>query len=402
MKVVQINAVYGVMSTGRNVKEIYDFLLMHGHDCIVFYGELKGNYGDNVKFMGSDFSHKMHAIESRITGNAGHGSTQATRKVLKSLDEYKPDVVHLNNLHGNFINIKLLLQYLANKDIATVVHLHDCFFFTGGCMHYTTNKCYKWHSECKDCRFLKRWKNFIISNPAKRNLEDKIRLFSAIPRLAVCGVSKWITSQAQQSPAFKHAKIITNVYNWIDLEVFKPQTDETNIATKQELGIKNKQMLLGVASGWSREKGLDDFIKLAEKIADNQVIVLVGKMPPGIKLPNNILHLDATDNLSGLSKLYSAADIFVHLSKEETFGKVIAEALACGTPAIVYDSTAMPEIVDKKTGIVISQGDITSIAHNISYLSSKNLQTECRLRAEKYFGKTNNCSRILEIYNQLL
>lgn len=402
MKVVQINAVYGVMSTGRNVKEIYDFLLMHGHDCIAFYGELKGNYGDNVKFMGSDFSHKMHAIESRITGNAGHGSTQATRKLLKSLDEYKPDVVHLNNLHGNFINIKLLLQYLANKDIATVVHLHDCFFFTGGCMHYTTNKCYKWHSECKDCRFLKRWKNFIISNPAKRNLEDKIRLFSAIPRLAVCGVSKWITSQAQQSPAFKHAKIITNVYNWIDLEVFKPQTDETNIATKQELGIKNKQMLLGVASGWSREKGLDDFIKLAEKIADNQVIVLVGKMPPGIKLPNNILHLDATDNLSSLSKLYSAADIFVHLSKEETFGKVIAEALACGTPAIVYDSTAMPEIVDKKTGVVISQGDITSIAHNISYLSSKNLQTECRLRSEKYFGKTNNCNRILEIYNQLL
>lgn len=390
------------MSTGRNVKEISEFLTERGHECTTFYGEFKADYGNNVKFMGSDISHKIHGLTARISGDAGCGSTKATKELLSYLDNYKPDVVHLNNLHGNFINIHLILQYLAQKDIPTVVHLHDCFFFTGGCMHYSANQCYNWRKDCAGCKFLKRGHSYIFKLPAKKNLETKIHLFSAIPRLAVCGVSKWITSQAKISPVFTQAKIITNVYNWIDLDVFKPQSSIINNDTKRELNIENKQMLLGVASDWNAGKGLNDFLALSDNIMENQVIVLVGKMPPHVKIPHNIIHIEATDDVTELVKLYSAADIFVHLSKEETFGKVIAESLACGTPAIVYNSTAMPEIINTDTGVAVKPGDIQSVVNGIQFLKDNSLSDLCRKRAIENFSQNDNCQKILDVYNRIV
>lgn len=269
-------------------------------------------------------------------------------------------------------------------------------------MHYTSNNCYKWQTDCIGCQYLKRGKEFLFKNEAHRNLAQKTRLFQAIPRLAVCGVSEWTERQARMSPVFQNAKLISYVYNWIDLEVFTPQGYDADQVTRERYGIKNRQMILGVASGWGHGKGLEDFIVLSRRISDKQVIVLVGRIPKDTVLPSSIIHIEATDSMFELAKLYSAADIFVHLSKEETFGKVIAEALACGTPAVVYNSTAMPEIIDAVTGRVVEPGDIDRVLSNINELLSIDYENNCRQRAEQMFAKDTNCQCQLKIYHSII
>lgn len=401
MKIAQINAVYGILSTGRSAKELSDYLIERGHECITFYGNQKGNY-ENTVFVGNNLSHKIHAMESRLTGNAGHGSYLATQKLIKQLNRYNPDVIHLRNLHGNFVHIPLLLKFLIKKDIPTVLNLDDCFWFTGGCMHYTVNKCYKWQKgNCKDCKFLKFGENYWLRNNAYNNLNEKIKLIQAIPRLAVCGVSKWIADQARQSPAFKNAKIITHIYNWIDLDVFKPQGEVKDKATKEKLGLLNKKMVLGVAANWEHGKGLEDFIELSVRLPENISIVLVGKIPNYVSLPPNIISVTVTNNVQELAEYYSAADVFVHLSLEETFGKVIAEAMACGTPAIVYDSTALPELIKGKTGIILNAHDFKSITDAIETVPS-HPSSECIRQSKESFSLNRNCQNILSIYSDLI
>lgn len=402
MKIVQINAVYGIMSTGRNVMELSDFLKKEGNECITFYGGCQQPSEKDIYFMGSTLTHKIHALTSRLFSDAGRGSIIATKKLLRFLEEYKPDIVHLNNLHGNFIHINVLLEFLAKNDIPTVVHLHDCFFFTGGCMHYTSNDCFKWLVECDDCQFLQRGKNFIFSNRANRNLKNKIRLFSSIPRLAVCGVSKWTENEARRSPVFANAKIITHIYNWVDLDIFKPQSPKINDDTRKKLNIGNSPMILGVASVWGRAKGLNDFNKLAQLLTDF-TIVLVGRMPLNVNLAPNIIAVGSTESVHQLVRLYSASDVFVHLSLEETFGKVTAEALACGTPAIVYDSTASPELVSSDTGAVLKPGDIYSVAKAVTdILTAPQMSDACRTRAISLFDMSTNIRAQIKVYNDLI
>ena len=402
MKIARINAVYGIMSTGRSVQELDGYLTAEGHQCNSYYGECKADYGVNVKYLGTDFSHKLHALSSRMTGNAGHGSYSSTKRLIMELEEFKPDIIHLHNLHANFVHIPLLLNYIARKDIPTVVQLDDCFYFTGGCMHYTANGCDEWKRDCSDCKFLKRGKHYFFSNRARQNLAEKQRLFQAVPRLAVCGVSEWIANQAKQSPVFSKAKVITHVYNWIDLDLFTPQGAVSDAGIKKHLGISDRVMLLGVASGWSENKGLNGFLKIADSLDSRYAIVLVGQMPANVSLPSNVIHIPATENVGELAKFYSAADAFVHLSKEETFGKVIAEALACGTPAIVSNTTAMPELVDKTTGETVNPDDTNGIIAALGRINKAECSGACRKRAIENFSLTENCHQILSVYNSLL
>lgn len=401
MRVVQINAVYGIMSTGRTALQESDFLWSNGHECTTFYGECPGNY-DHAVYMGNTVSHKIHAVISRIAGDAGIGSWQATKHLLSFLKDYRPDIVHIRNLHGNFVHVPMLLKYLADNDIPTVVSLHDCWFFTGGCTHYTANSCDNWLDSCDNCQHLRRGSDFIFNNKSAQNLARKTRLFNSIPRLAVCGVSKWTENEARASSVFRNAKIITHIYNWVNLDSFKPESIDCNLQIRNRIGVGSSPMVIGIASGWSEKKGLSDFKKLATLLPDVK-FVLVGKMPENIDLPNNIIPAGLINEISQLAKLYSAADVFVHLSLEETFGKVTAEALACGTPAVVYDSTASPELVDRHTGRVATPGDIQSVAdYVIEILGMPSMTEACRARAEKLFDMNTNLKLQVEVYNELI
>ncbi len=400
MKIVLVNAVYGIMSTGRTYMELQKFLQDRGHECIVVYGEQEGDYPGTI-YMGSIFDHKCHALISRITGKAGCYSTLSTKKLICFLKEYQPEVVHLGNLHSNFINIPMLLRYLGENDIVTTLTLHDCYFYTGGCVHYTTKGCFQWKTGCRRCQFYREQRSWFFDR--SRYLQQyRVRSFGEIPRLGVIGVSNWITEEAKQSPVFSKTKLITRIYNWVNVDAFVPCGD----SAKKNLGISGKKMLLGVASVWGESKGLSDFIELAQKIGPGSRIVLVGKMPECVSLPENIISIPATNDLKELITYYSAADVFIQLSKEETFGKVVAEALACGTPAVVYRSTASPELVEDGCGFAVEtdtgvEGILDAVMEVLAQ-PKKNYLGRCRSKALESFSREKCCQRYIESWSKLL
>ncbi len=398
MRILQINAVSGVSSTGRTTTETSDYLNNNGHEGFVAYS-MGCSYYNGYK-IGSAFDTKIHGLLSRVFGKQGYFSRKATRRLCKYIHKLKPEVVHLRNLHSNYINLYLLLDFLAKNDIPTVITLHDCWFYTGKCTHYTTDGCYKWQAACGGCPRLKKDNPSWFFDQTATMLSDKKKWLTAIPRLAVVGVSDWITNEARKS-FLASAKILTRIYNWIDLDVFKP-TDSEEL--RKKLNLHDKFVILGVASGWSNSKGLDKFLEIAELLTEDMIVLLVGRNSDYIDCSSNIIHIDETHNVSELVGYYSLADVYVHLSQEETFGKTIAEALSCGTPAIVLNSTACPEIVDESCGIVVSDNQSISIISAIKEIqkNGKSLYTEnARTHVRKHFDARTNMAALLSLYQKL-
>lgn len=400
MKVLQINAVSGIRSTGRICTEIADYLNDNGDEGYIAYSEGLP-YEKGYKIDGK-IEKKLHGLLSRFFGLQAYFSHIGTKKLLQYINRLKPGIIHLHNLHGNFINLKLLLTYIAKKDIPTVLTLHDCWFFTGKCCHYTVDNCYKWMSECCDCPRIHKDNVSWFFDRTRKMFNDKKELFGKIPRLAVVGVSDWITDEANKS-FLTNASIIKRVYNWVDSNVFKPiDTDDL----RKKLNMNNKFIILGVASKWSEAKGIGMFIEIAEKINDNMVIILVGDIANDINLPKNIIHKKETNIINEIVQYYSMADVLLNMSIEETFGMVTAEALACGTPAIVIDSTACSEVIENNNfGIVVKNRSIKSIFNAIVLIKNKGkhfYSEKCRNRAINLFDKKKILNEYKLIYNSLM
>lgn len=398
MKILQINAVNGIGSTGRNCAEMTEYLIEKGHDCYTAYS--MGMNLKNSKCISPKWECKYHAFMSRLTGLQGYFSYFSTKNTIKLIKKVQPDIVHLNNLHSNYVNLNKLLKYLAEHDIATVVTLHDCWFFTGKCTHYTEQKCYKWQTGCDHCPQLKTDNKSWFFDRTFKMWTDKKNGFQKIPRLAVVGVSDWLTKEAEKS-FLSSAQIIQRVYNWIDLDVFCP-AEVSNL--RKKLGLQEKFVILGVASGWSDKKGLSSFLELSKYLEEDEMIILVGKLNTE-HLPNNILHIDATNNVQELAEYYSLADVFLQLSLEETFGKVVAEALACGTPVVTVDSTANGELVGNGCGIVLEKRNLEKMKDAIRQIKTNRKEyysEKCRKFAEINFDKKSCIDQIIKLYGRLL
>lgn len=400
MKVVQINAVCGSGSTGRICVELNEMLLAHGHEGIILYGNGSSDYAHSQK-VATPIGVKVHGLLSRVMGKNAAYSPLATRKLLRILKSYKPDVVHLHNLHGNYANLKLLLQYLAKNDIPTVLTLHDCWFFTGKCTHYTAEGCNKWQTGCHNCPKLKADIPSWFFDRTAEMWQEKKRLFDAIPRLAVIGVSDWITGEAKQS-FLTDAKIVKTIHNGIDLQVFKPTVG--HVPEKYGLS-KSKKILLGVAAGWSRTKGLDVFIELFRRLDDTQYqIVLVGTdKNVDTQLPPNIISIHRTEDHWELAELYTMADLFVNPTRQDTFPTVNMEAIACGTPVVTFRTGGSPEILDDLTGSVVDCDDIDGLEREIVRICEEKPFSEgdCLKRAES-FDKATRYREYLDIYDGVL
>lgn len=357
MKIVQINAVCDTGSTGRICRELNDSLMQQGHEGIVLYGNGRSEYPCARKVAGQ-LGVKAHGLLSRLLGKNAAYSPFATNRIIRTIRSFRPDVVHLHNLHGNFVSLKPLLRYLARNDISTVITLHDCWFYTGKCTHYTAVGCYRWQTGCHDCPKLRADIPSFWFDRTGEMWKEKQKLFAAIPRLAVVGVSDWITEEASKS-FLKDAKILRRIYNWIDLDVFYPRGKEA----REAFGIpEDKFAILCIGAGWSENAPKTrDLLALAGKLGDDCQIILAGAVPFADKLPDNVICVGYISDTDRLAQLYSACDVYVHLSREDTFGKVIAEALACGTPAVVYNSTACPEIVGEGCGFAVETGNVDAV-----------------------------------------
>lgn len=404
MRVLIINAIYGSRSSGRSISDIKKFLENENNE--VYIATPYKTDGDNCYQIGSDLDHKIHAFLSRVTGLQGYFSILATRRFIKYIEKIKPDIIHMQVIHGNYINFGMFIRYVSEKKIPIVFVLDDCWYFTGKCCHYIGDKCFKWKDGCNHCVRKKDDNPSWIFDFSKKMYNDKRRFFSSLDKYAVVAVSDWLKKEAGQS-ILKNATILTRIYNSIDIEQFQYREDCDLL--KRELGINDKKIILGVATAWKDSNGLSKgiglFIELANKISDNYLIILIGEMDPDIKLPDNIKSIDFVDGAGELSRYYSMADVFVQMSSEETFGKVTAEALCCGTPVIVFDSTANPELVGPGCGFVVENknvGQILDKVNEIIYNGREAYSKDCRRFAENNFESVSNAGAYLELYRTLI
>lgn len=397
MIVLQINAIVGVRSTGRMCTELDDYLRFKGVESHIAYS--LGQHKHNGYKIGNWLDRKLHALLSRITGLQGYFSVLSTLGLIQYIKKIKPDVIHLHNLHSNYINLPILLNFISKHDISTVLTLHDCWFYTGKCTHYTIDKCNRWKQSCGECPRLALDNPSLFYDKTSKLLHDKKGWFTSIPRLYVIGVSDWITNQARLS-ILKSANSIDRIYNWIDLSIFYPRD---SLKLREVLRLQSKFVVIGVASQWSDAKGLSKFIELANVCGIDTQILLIGEISSDMVLPENIIHINETNDVVQLANYYSMSDVLLNLSLEESFGKVTAEALACGTPVISVDSTANSELVANQCGELILNNDIYYVSQAIKKIKKKGKRfysSACVEYAQKRFNLEYNLKLYLDVYMQ--
>ena len=354
MKYLFINSVAGFGSTGRIAAEKCRELMKEGHECVLAFGRNKANCEDIPTVqIGSSLGVKLHVLRNRLLDDHGFGCKAATRQFLKWVREYDPDVIWLHNIHGYYIHIGLLFSYLRSCGKKIIWTLHDCWAFTGHCAYFEMAGCSRWKTGCRDCPEKKSYPASLLLDNSCRNYEKKKALFTGIPNLTLTVPSHWLEGRVKQS--FLQEYPVEVIYNTVDRSIFKPTPSDF----RQKYGLEGKTVILGVASVWDERKGLKDFLALSELAGENFQIVLIGLTQEQIQtLPKTILGLPRTNSVQELAAAYTAADVFVNPSAEETFGMTALEARCCGTEAIVYEDTACEEIVNQFGGIAVPKGAV--------------------------------------------
>lgn len=352
MRYLFLNSVAGFGSTGRIAAEKCRELMAQGQECVLAFGREKANCDDIPTVqIGSPMDFKLHGLRCRLLDDHGFGSKAATKAFLAWVREYDPDVIWLHNLHGYYIHIGLLFEYLRTCGKKIIWTLHDCWAFTGHCAYFDFAGCERWKTGCHHCPQKKAYPASLGLDGSKQNYEKKKALFTGIPNLELIVPSRWLESRVRQS--FLREYPVSVVYNTINREIFRPTPSDF----RQKHGLQGKIILLGVASVWDERKGLKDFLALSDLLEDSYKIVLIGLTPEQIAaLPEKILGLPRTNSMEELAQAYTAADLFLNPSLEETFGMTAMEARCCGTEAIVYQDTACEEIVSQFGGIAVPWG----------------------------------------------
>ena len=342
MKVLQINTVCGILSTGRICADLAEVLESQGYECKIAYGRMSvpEKYQKYAIKIGNRFTIKLDAALTRLFDNAGFNSYFSTKKFIKKIRDYNPDVIHLHNLHGYYINIKVLFEFLKAYGKPVVWTLHDCWAFTGHCTHFSVAGCDKWKTQCFNCPQKKVYPRSKFLSRAKINFKNKKRIFCGVRNLTIITPSKWLAKLVSQSYLSGYPTMVIN--NGIDLSVFKPTAGDF----RSKYDIRDKKIILGVASAWGKMKGLADFVKLSYKLDDTYKIVVVGlNESQRDSLPSNILGITRTNSTQELAEIYSTADVFLNLTYQDNYPTVNLEAQACGTPVITYETGGSVESV---------------------------------------------------------
>lgn len=405
-RLLQINTCI-TQSTGRIAQQIGEKAISDGWESYIAFPARATKVESKSKLIniGTKADQYIHALLTRIFDCCGFLSKRATKQLVKQIEKIRPDVIHLHNIHGYYLNIPILFDYLKKSGIPVVWTLHDCWAFTGHCVHYTCVSCFKWKSGCYDCPRKKTYPNSFLFDRSKQNFELKKRAYDNIPNITLVPVSYWLGQEVSQSILGKYK--IHVIQNGIDVNVFRPRRDSV-AGIKKKYGLCGKYIILGVATGWSEEVGVSTFFRLRKQLSEDFAIVMVGCTPNILKqLPDGIIGISRTDNVDELAEIYSAADILFNASYQETFGLVTAEAISCGTPVIVYNSTACSEIVTSETGYIAEVKNEIQVLNYI--LEDKMLDsTQRKVRSEKcrqyaiaHFDKNIKYQEYIKLYNSL-
>ena len=359
MKVLMVNVVCGIRSTGRICTDSAKELEAQGHEVKIAYGredvpEEARRYAVRI---GTDWDVRLHGLRTRLFDAHGLGSKRATRKFLAWAEEYKPNLLWLHNIHGYYINYEMLFDWIKrHPEMQVQWTLHDCWAFTGHCSYFTFVGCEQWKKQCRQCVQKRRYPASFWFDSSKDNFIRKQSAFTGVKQMRLISPSKWLAGLVKQS--FLKEYPIEVRHNTVDTSVFKPTPSDF----RERYGLVGKKVVLGVASVWDERKGFDDFLKLAEILDDSYRIVLVGITKEQRKqLPGNIVGIRQTTSTKELAEIYTASDVFVNTSYEDNYPSVNLESQACGTSIITYDAGGCTETVQLFGSKYIRAGDIDMI-----------------------------------------
>lgn len=401
MKILQINTSINFGSTGRIAEDIGKLLIEKGHQSYIAYGrEGRKSMSEAVK-IGTKKDIFSHFLKSRLLDKHGFGSVSATRVFIDQIERIGPDLIHLHNIHGYFLNIKLIFEYFKDKDLPVIWTFHDCWPFTGHCSYFDAVGCFKWQTQCYKCPNLKGYPESWMRDNSQNNYIQKKEIFTNLKSLTIITPSEWMAENVRNSFFLKFP--VRTIHNGIDLSVFQA-TKEVSVVNKYS--NSSNKYVLGVASIWDRRKGLSDFIKLRKLLPTSIKIVLVGLNRKQIrKLPDGIIGISRTESTRELSELYSEALVFVNPTYVDNFPTTNIEALSCGTPVITYNTGGSPESINEATGFIVQKGDIAGLANAISFVlqyGKKYYHFACRERAERLFDKNAMYSEYLNLYQMVI
>lgn len=397
---LQINVTSNSGSTGRIAESIGTLVMSKGWRSVVAYGRGEASSLNELIRIGSDCSVGIHALKSRLFDDQGLSSYYATKTFVNHIKGVNPDLIHLHNLHGYYLNYPILFEYLSSVNIPIVWTLHDCWPITGHCSHFDFIGCDRWRTGCGHCPGLSVYPRSLFLDRSARNYRLKKGCFtSVLDRLTIVPVSNWLESFVRQS-FLKDASIRT-IHNGIDVSTFSPK-EVSSLRGKYSLG--DKKIVLGVALPWTKRKGLEDMLILSDALPSDQYqVMMVGLSDKQLKsLPAGIIGIQRTNNVQELAELYSLATVFVNPTYEDNFPTVNLEALACGTPVITYRTGGSPEAVDEETGIVVEKGDINGMARAVATVDKHAYSPQCRARALRLFDKDKCFKEYIRLYESLV
>lgn len=406
MKVVQINAVYGKGSTGTIVRDIEQLCFQSDIECYVACPDSQVREARHGYVIGNTLDHKLHAALSRLHGKQAYFSHIPTRNLLRWLDQIKPDIVQLHNLHSNYIHLNMLLDYLAKRDIRTIVTMHDCWFYTGGCFHYTADGCKGWLDKCGVCPQGKGDPMGILGKKTAEILEDRKRHLLAIPRLTVTGVSDWISNEARRT--FLQKAHVVTIHNGVDLQVFKPRPSDL----RERLGLQGKYVILGPASKWLLPVNQQVLIDFVHQMKEDEVLLLFG-----VWSENQLYYLKSlsllnhkvetfgyTKNRTELAQLYTMADVFANVTREDSLSLINVEAQACGTPVVTFDQTGPKETVDDVNSYSVPVGDVQKFYETIQKVkqhTTVDTADLCRSFVLKQYDMCKKYQLYIDLYRKI-
>ena len=398
-KLLQINPVVRLnTSTGRIMKEIGELAMQAGWESYIAYSRARDGvpqHSSRLVPVGDRLDLAVHAVATRLFDAHGLASHRATRELIRRIQEIDPDIVHIHNVHGYFLNYPMLSEFLRQRGKPVIWTVHDCWLYTGHCYHYASAHCDKWRTGCGHCPQTRAFPASWLLDRSARNWRAKQHAFGSLDQLTVVTVSDWM--RREMAGSFLGDKRFTVIHNGIDLDAFHPGATTS---------AGDGAVYLGVASIWLEEKGLGDLIALAGRLHDGERLVLVGRMSERQRrrIPAGVQLIERTENVARLAELYASATVLLNPTWQDNYPTVNLEAIACGTPVVTYRTGGSVEAVTDGTGFVVEQGDVDGLlarARELAQADRAATAARCREYALQHFGKYKCYQNYIQLYEDL-
>lgn len=398
MRVLQITAFSGWGCTGRIAVGINNALISNGHEGAIAWGRINTASTDLQTIqIGSSLDQKIHGLYTRLTDKCGFASKTVTKEFIRKIGDYCPDLIQLHIVHGYYVNLELLFNYIREKNIPVVWTFHDCWAFTGHCPYFDLVNCEKWKTGCHHCEQKAHHPTSWLLDNSEWNWKKKKELYADYDGLTVVTPSKWLKGLVQKS--FLKNRNIKVINNGINLNNFRPVKGHF----RRKYNIEEKTMIIGVSSTWAKSKGLDDFLQLSELLPKDYVIALIGLTSEQKKaLPEQIIGIERTDSVQELAEIYTTADIFVNPTYEDNYPTTNLEALACGTPVVTYNTGGSVEAAGNDFGKIIEQGNINGLCQYILSGEWKKISSDACVRRALEFEEMKKFNEYVKLYQEVI